>query len=149
MISEEKLKIMTKLALYEKKESESIKASKYTKEDYVGLKMINTGILITLCYMACLMIIIICKVDYLMNHITEMDIWGLGRKAVVVYVACLLVYMLLAYIVYSVKYVGMEKSNKEYLENLKKLIKIYKIEEKEKKEIRSGGAKSDDEIIDY
>lgn len=150
MISEEKVKIMTRLALYEKKESEAIKSSKYIKEDYVGLKMINTGILITLCYIAVLIMIVICRVDYFMNHITEMDIWGLGRKVVIVYVACLLIYMLLAYIVYSVKYVYMEKCNKEYLDNLKRLIKLYKKEQKEKNEIMSGGAESDDdEIIDY
>lgn len=146
MVNEEKVKLMTHLALYEKKESKSIKTAKYFRDDYIGLNMINTAILITVCYAFILLLGVIYKIDYLMNNITEIDIWALGRKLVIIYVALLVIYMLLAYIVYSVKFRVAQESNKSYSENLKKLLRFYK---REKRESKIGGTGSDDETFDF
>ena len=91
MVSEDKVKIMTRLALYEQKEQKSIKSSKYYKNDYVGYNMINTALLITVCYIAMLVVIGICRMDYLMKHVTEIDIWGWGRKLIILYIAIVIV----------------------------------------------------------
>lgn len=149
MVSEDKVKIMTRLALYEQKEQKSIKSSKYYKNDYVGYNMINTALLITMCYIAMLVIIGICRMDYLMKHVTEIDIWGWGRKLIILYIAIVIVYMLLAYIVYSVKYRVMQESNRTYVEDLKKLCRIYKKEQREKREAKIGETEYDDETFDY
>lgn len=149
MVSEEKVKIMTKLALYEQKEKKSIKASSYYKNDYVGFNMINTALLVTICYVAILAIVGVCRMDYFMKHITEMDIWGWGRKLIILYIAIVIVYMLLAYIVYSVKYKVMQESNREYTEDLKRLSRIYKREKREKREAKIGESGYDDETFDY
>lgn len=149
MVSEEKVKIMTKLALYEQKEKKSIKASSYYKNDYVGFNMINTSLLVTICYVAILVIVGVCRMDYFMKHITEMDIWGWGRKLIILYIAIVIVYMLLAYIVYSVKYKVMQESNREYTEDLKRLSRIYKREKREMREAKIGESGYDDETFDY
>lgn len=149
MVNEEKVKIMTRLALYEQKEPKAIKTAKYFKNDYIGLNMINTGILITICYILILLVTVIYKIDYLMNNITEIDIWGTGKKLVIIYIAFLIIYFLLAYIVYSVKYRVAQESNKEYAEDLKKLLRIYKREQREKKETKIGGFGSDDDTFGF
>lgn len=146
MVNEEKVKLMTRLALYEQKESKSIKTAKYFKNDYIGLNMINTAILITVCYVFISLLGIVYRIDWLMDNITEMDIWGVGRKLVIVYVAFLVIYMLLAYIVYSVKFRVAQESNKSYAEDLKKLCRMYK---REKRETKIGGNGSDDETFGF
>lgn len=149
MVSEEKVKLMTKLAMYEQKEQKSIKSGKYYKNDYIGINMINTALLITVCYIAILVVIGIYRMDFFMNHITEIDIWGWGRKLVILYISVVIIYMLLAYIVYSVKYRVMQEGNKEYAEDLKKLCKLYRKEQREKRETRIGETEHDDETFDY
>ena len=111
--------------------------------------MINTALLITMCYIAMLVVIGICRMDYLMKHVTEIDIWGWGRKLIILYIAIVIVYMLLAYIVYSVKYRVMQESNRTYVEDLKKLCRIYKKEQREKREAKIGETEYDDETFDY
>lgn len=146
MVNEDKVKLMTHLALYEQKESKSIKTAKYFRDDYIGLNMLNTAILITVCYAFILLLGIIYRIDYLMNNITEIDIWGIGRKLVIIYIALLVIYMLLAYIVYSVKFRVAQESNKSYSEDLKKLCRMYK---REKRESKIGGNGSDDETFGF
>lgn len=149
MVNEEKVKVMTRLALYEQKESKAIKTAKYYKDDYIGLNMINTAILITVCYVFILLIGMIYKIDYLMNHITEIDIWGIGKKLVVIYIALVIIYMLLAYIVYSVRFRVAQESNKGYMEDLKKLCRMYKREQRVKTETKIGGIGADDDTFGF
>ena len=48
MINNEKVKLMTKLAIYEKKNEEDIKLSKYYKVDYVKHNILKTLITVTI-----------------------------------------------------------------------------------------------------
>ena len=76
MLNEEKIRLMTKLAIYEQGEGkESIKSNKYYKKDYVGLKMINTAITITLAFMLCLILWVIYKVDFFAKNIVSMNLF--------------------------------------------------------------------------
>lgn len=152
MLNEEKIKLMTKLALYEQGEGkESIKSNKYYKKDYVGVMMINTAITITLAYLLCIFLWAIYKIDYLVDSTAELDIPALGRKLLLIYIVVFVVYMLVSYMVYSIKYLKMQEDNLEYYDDLKELYMIYRREEKNKKyeknrtADRLGGFDSDDE----
>lgn len=151
MLNEDKIRLMTKLALYEQGEGKkSLKNNKYYKKDYVGVMMINTAITITLAYFMCLAIWIIYKVDYFAEEIVNMDLLTLGKKILVIYIIVFIVYMLISYAVYSMKYLKMQDMNKEYSEDLKELYLVYKKEEKYKNENKKiGGFNSDDEDFDF
>ena len=74
MINQEKVALMTKLATYEDGEGKkSIPQSKYYREDYISLKMINTGIIVTLAYILVLAIIVFVNVEKMMTQIANMD----------------------------------------------------------------------------
>lgn len=149
MVSEEKVKLMTRLALYEQNESKSIKSGKFFRNDYIGLHMIMTALLATIAYILLVLIVAIYKTDYLMDNITQLDAFGLGKKLVLIYIAFLIIYMLLAYIVYSVKFRVMQDNNKTYAECLKKLCKVYRREQQENNDSKIGGPDSDDETFDF
>ena len=66
-----------------------------------------------------------------MENIHKMNLVKLGTEIVVGYVAVLIVFSLLTYIQYSVKYHRAKKSVKKYYSELIQLNKIYGREEKE------------------
>lgn len=149
MVNEEKVKLMTNLALHEQKEKESIKASKYYRKDYIGLNMIWTGILVTIVYLILVAVGVIYKTDYLLNNIMQLDSGSIARKLIVLYIALLGVYMLLAYIVYSIKYRVIQDNNKVYNDTLKKLSKFYRREMNENNELKMGGVDKNDETVGF
>ena len=104
MINEEKVKIMDRLALYEKQEGRKyLPVSKYYRSDYIGLALIKNFFLVTI---------------------------GYGLILALIAVGTLVVYTLLTYIQYTVKYHRAKKSVKEYYSQLTRLEKIYNREEK-------------------
>src|SRR5574344_767289 len=150
MLNEEKIKMMTKLALYEQGTGKkAIEANKYFKKDYVSMKMINTAFTITFAYILFVVLWFFFKVYYLMNKISNNDIFGMVRNIFILYFIVLLIYMLIAYVVYSMQYMKMQDMNKEYQENLKELYLLYKREEKNKNESKTGGLDFDDETFDF
>ena len=134
MINEEKVALMTKLAAYEQGDGkENIPQSKYYREDYVSLKMINTAILVTVAYLMVLAIVVFVNVEKMMTQIANMDFVKLGKTVLIWYVIVFVVYMGIAYIVYSIKFKKVRKSLNEYNGDLKKLYALYKEENVEKR----------------
>lgn len=126
MINEEKVALMTKLALYEEKEGKkSIPLGKYYKEDYVGLHMLNTVIVATFSYVLILAVIVFSHLEEMMAEIANMDYVKAGKDILIGYVIMILAYALISYIVYSIKFKRVRKSLNEYNGNLKKLYNMY------------------------
>ena len=130
MIKEEKVKLMTKLALYEQNEGKkSLPVSKYYRTDYISIKMIETAITTTIGYVLMVVLGVLFKVDYISENIVSMDLMALGRRLLIGYAIVLVVFMLLSYIVYSIRYKKIKKGLGEYGENLKELYLMYKRDE--------------------
>lgn len=131
MINEEKVKIMNRLALYEKTEGRKyLPVSKYYRSDYIGLAMIKNFFLVTIGYALVLAAAAAYNSEYLMNNIHKMNLISLGIGVLVGYVATLAAYSVLTYIQYTVKYHRAKKSVKKYYGELTKLEKIYSREER-------------------
>ena len=119
MLNEEKIKIMNKLAMYEQGEGKKyLPVSKYYRSDYIGLALIKNFFLVTIGY------------GLALAGGAAMNLVKLGTEIVVGYVAVLIVFSLLTYIQYSVKYHRAKKSVKKYYSELIQLNKIYGREEK-------------------
>lgn len=143
MLNEEKIKIMNKLAMYEQGEGKKyLPVSRYYRSDYIGLAMIKNFFLITIGYVLVLAGIAAYFGEYLVDNIHKMNLVALGIEAVVGYIVVLVLFSVLTYIQYSVKYYRAKKSVKTYYEDLTRLNKIYNREEKKNSVIGvSGGYK--------
>ncbi|SEP77582.1 hypothetical protein SAMN02910289_00610 [Lachnospiraceae bacterium RM5] len=149
MLNEEKVKIMTKLAIYEKNEGkDAIKNNKYYKSDYVSIMLINTIITITFAYILGLVIVAIYKMDYFLENLVKINLMNLGMKVLAIYLIILIIYIVIAYIIYSMKYLKIMELNKKYSEDLKELYLVYKKEEKMKSEAKAGGFEINDTDVD-
>lgn len=130
MLNQEKIALMTKLASYEENEGKkTIPLSKYRREDYVGLKMINTVIVATFAYVLILASIVLINIEEMMAELANMDYIKAGRDILIGYVVILVVYMAISYVVYSIKFRKVRESLNEYNGNLKKLYNMYREEE--------------------
>ena len=126
LINEEKIALMTKLALYEEKEGKkALPMGKYYKEDYVSLHMVNTVIIATFSYLLILAVIVFSHLEDMMANIANMDIIKLGKDVVIGYVVMLVAYIIISYVVYTIKFKRVRKSLNEYNGNLKKLYNMY------------------------
>lgn len=143
MLNEEKIKIMNKLAMYEQGEGKKyLPVSRYYRSDYIGLALIKNFFLVTIGYCLVLAGVAAYFGEYLIDNIHKMDLVSLGIEAVAGYVAVLVIFSVLTYIQYTIKYRKAKKSVRNYYEELTQLNKIYSREEK-KSSVRgvSGGYK--------
>ena len=131
MLNEEKVKMMNRLAMYEQDEGKKyLPVSKYYRTDYIGLALIKNFFLVTIGYGLMLVGLAAYFGEYLMENIHKMNLVRMGIYIVVGYAGVLLLYSLVTYIQYSVKYHRAKKSVKRYYEELTRLEKIYGREEK-------------------
>ncbi len=126
MINQEKVALMTRLAIYEENEGKkNIPMGKYYKEDYVSLHMVNTVIIATISYILILGAVIFAHLEQMMAEIANMDFIKAGKDIAIGYVAMILLYLIISYIVYTIKFKRVRKSLNEYNGNLKKLYAMY------------------------
>jgi hypothetical protein len=142
MINEEKVKIMTKLAMYEKGEGrKNLPISRYYRSDYIGLALIKNFFLVTIGYGLILVVLALYFSEYLMNNIHKMDLVVAGAYVVGGYIIVLAAYSIMTYIQYSVKYHLAKRSVRKYYEDLTRLNKIYGREERRTESRTSQGGR--------
>lgn len=129
MLNEEKIKLMTKLALYEQKNGkEDLQLSKYYKSDYLTLKMINSAITMTIGFAILLAVIVFINAEKLLADLVKVDIVALGIKIAVLYVVFFILNMFATYCICTYRFKRSRHKLKEYDENLKELYTICKRE---------------------
>ena len=122
MLNEEKIKIMNKLAMYEQGEGKKyLPVSRYYRSDFF---------LVTIGYCLILAGIAAYFAEYLIDNVHKMNLVSLGVEVILGYVAVLVLFSVLTYIQYTVKYHKAKKSVKNYYEELTQLSKIYGREDK-------------------
>ena len=133
MISEQRVKLMTRLAAYEKsegKKNESIGA--YYRGDYISLQILKSVISATIAFGLIVALFVLYDTELFVSDIYKIDLMEYGKKLVIYYVAFTGVYVLISYIVYSIRYRKAKKRLKVYFNNLKRLQILYQRERKDK-----------------
>lgn len=131
MLNLEKVRIMTKLAAYEKGEGKDyLPISRYYRTDYIGLALIKNFFLVSIGYVILLAMIVLYFLEDLLENIHKMDLIKLGGKVIIGYIVLLIVYSVLVYVIQTVRYSRAKKSIRNYYMQLGRLTKIYAKEEK-------------------
>ena len=140
MVNEDKVKIMNRLAMYEHGEGRKyLPVSRYYRSDYIGLALIRNFFLVTIGYVLGLAGVAAYFSEYLMDNVNKINLVEVGIYIIVGYLIVLVVYSILTYIQYSVKYFRAKKSVREYYQDLTRLEKIYGREEKRNPVRRNAG----------
>lgn len=126
MLKEEKIHLMTRLAFYEKREGKhTIPIGKYYKKDYVALKMLQTAFLTAIAYFCILALWALGQMEDLLEGLKDMNFLSLGFHVILGFVIIELVFLVVAYRLYSKKYTEAKKSLKPYYQDLKHLNHYY------------------------
>ena len=90
MINEEKVKIMTKLAMYEQGRGRKyLPVSRYYRSDYIGLALIKNFFLVTIGYVLIVAAVAVYFGEYLLENIHKMNLVTLGIYLIIGYVIVL------------------------------------------------------------
>lgn len=132
MLNTNKVRLMTKLALYENKEGkEDIRLSKYYKTDYIRYQVIKSLVCATIGYILILGLAFIYKFEHLIRHAISLDYKTIGLYVLGFYIIIVVVYGFGSFLCYSIQYDKSRKKLGRYFKLLKRLNKVYKDESPE------------------
>lgn len=131
MLSEEKVALMAKMAMYEKHEGEKdMRISGYYKKDYVGLHVMTTVLWTILGCIILAALLAIGGLDILMNHLTVTALVMLLGFGSAIFLALIVICCVVARINYEKRHVEARKRVKQYNMDLLNLMKLQKKEKK-------------------
>ena len=129
MIDENKLKIMTRMAMYEKNQGEEdIAVSTYYKKDYLSLKVLVSLIWVTFGYMIALLVFGFFFADELVEHLSVGFLILLVAGVIAGYCVLVLLYGVGAYHFSQKKFIAARKRVKKFNQMLTRLNKMYEKE---------------------
>lgn len=129
MLSQERIKLMTKMAAYEENEGKKyMSIGSYFRSDYMGMQVIRSVISGTLAFFLLAGLYVYYHFETMMQDIYKMDLLLLGRRVLFYYVVFIAAYSVITYVIYSFRYSRAKRSLKHYYYHLKQLAAIYDIE---------------------
>lgn len=143
MVNEEKVRLMTQLALDEKRfYKDELDESGYFRSDYIRSNTLKVLLGYSISYLLIMGLVAMYYVDYLFTNAVQMDMQSMVWLAGSIYVGLLLIITLFCVLFYTTKYTNNRKRLHKYMMEIDKLQKFYRDskENKETKEIKEGGA---------
>lgn len=126
MLNEERIVLMTKMAVYEEREGrKNVAIGSYFRGDYISLQVLKAVISATIVFGILFMMSIFYDFESFMLDIYKMDLLAYGRRILVIYGIFVIIYGIISYIVYSYRYNKAKRSLKQYYINLKRLSEFY------------------------
>ncbi len=133
MLDEEKIRLMTRISIYEKNEEYGdMVLARYYREDYVRLGCIKAILVATVTYWLTVAAYAFYQFEELLAEINNMDYFSVIGKLMMGYVGFLLFIYVIAFLIYNVRYQMAKKGLIRYNRNLKRLITLQDKEEKVK-----------------
>lgn len=134
MISEEKVKIMTEMARYEKHYGEDdFRINRYTEKDYIRLETIKMSVTLTLAFLGIMAIVCVMQIDVLITLLREGRLILPLVGTLILYAVIFLLYLNFTRKKASDNYKKVEARIKIYNKYLDRLMKLY--EEKENEDV--------------
>lgn len=143
MVNEKKVRLMTQLALDEKRfYKDELDESGYSRSDYIRSNTLKVLLGYSISYLLIMGLVAMYYVDYLFTNVVQMDMQSMVWLAGCIYVGLLLIITLFCVLFYMTKYTNNRKRLRKYMMEIDKLQKFYRDskDNKETKEIKEGDA---------
>lgn len=140
MLNEDKIKLMTGIAMFEKREGKRIfSANHYFKGDYISSHMFRSFFTYTFCYILGVLIWVLYHMEELLNMINLDEVLTIVRDGTLLYGVGLLLYLTITFLVYQKRYEVAKRGMKVYVAKLKRLEKRYEFQSRTKELTKEGG----------
>lgn len=143
MVNEKKVRLMTQLALDEKRfYKDELDESGYFRSDYIRSNTLKVLLGYSISYLLIMGLVAMYYVDYLFTNVVQMDMQSMVWLAGCIYVGLLLIITLFCVLFYMTKYTNNRKRLRKYMMEIDKLQKFYRDskDNKETKGIKEGDA---------
>lgn len=143
MVNEKKVRLMTQLALDEKRfYKDELDEGGYFRSDYIRSNTLKVLLGYSISYLLIMGLVAMYYVDYLFTNVVQMDMQSMVWLAGCIYVGLLLIITLFCVLFYMTKYTNNRKRLRKYMMEIDKLQKFYRDskDNKETKEIKEGDA---------
>ena len=135
MLNEQRVILMTQLAMHEKREGKENKAiGTFFRSDYIGLRLIGSVISATISFALGFGLYVLYDSEQFVDSIYRADVAQLAMNILIYYVVFVVVYCLISYICFAVRYRKARNRLKVYFNNLRRLQVLYQRERKEKRQ---------------
>ncbi len=126
MLNEDRVILMTRMAAYEAGEGKKhINVVRFFKGDYIAVGILKAVICGSLSYALILGLYIYYNFETFMGSMYDMDILQFARDIMIKYAWFVGIYVLITYIVCTIRYNISRRSLKKYFRNLKVLKRMY------------------------
>lgn len=130
MVNEERIKLMTRMAAYEKEEhKKNKKIVSFFKSDYISMQTLKSIVYTTIAFAIMFGLYVLYDFEIFMKEIYQMDIFEFAKSVIIVYGIFLGIILVITYAVSLYQYRRALQSTKLYYANLKKLSRDYGEEE--------------------
>ncbi len=139
MLNEDKIELMTGIAMFEKKEGkQAAAAGREFKSDFVGRHMLHAFFRFTIAYLLLLSVWIIGSMERFLSAVSLEEFIGVGAAAGVWYAAGLAIYLLITRNVYARRYDEASRAVRVYLAKLRRLKKRYEFQNRKRELAKEG-----------
>lgn len=115
----ERVRLMTKLALFEKKEKDdALQVVRYGRREYAKISALKNGLAVTTAVLLFVLLLVLYQSEYLLEQGLQMDWKNIFQIFVAIYLGLLVLYMVVGYICSERAYHKARKKVKEYDRNL-------------------------------
>lgn len=130
MVNEERIKLMTRMAAYEKEEYKKNKAIvSFFRSDYISMQMIKSVVASTIAFAIIFGLYVLYDFELFMKDIYKMDLFDFAKSVIIVYLIFMGIITIITFIVSLYHYNKAAQSMKLYYSNLRKMSRIYGGEE--------------------
>lgn len=143
MLNEDKLKLMTGIAMFEKREGKRIfSVHRYFRGDYISKNMFRSFFSYTFCYILGVLIWTLYNIEQLLNTMNLDEVIAIAKNGTYLYLAGLILYLFITCIVYWKRYEIAKRGMRVYVAKLKRLEKRYEFQSRTR-ELTKGGSRHD------
>ena len=144
MLNEDKIRLMTKAAVFEAGEGKKALAmNKYFRGDYISINLIASWISYTIAFAIGVAAWAFYHMEDLMENINTMDLPALGKHFVFLYLGLLAVYQVINYVIYHIRY---QKNRKIFTRWNPKAAAVILQEEQKKNDNLTGNKRKDETV---
>ena len=150
MVSEDKVKLMTKCAIYEKHYGKTeLRMAGYFKKDYIKAETLKTLVGVLVAFAIGAVVYVLADYKHVFSELNQMHFIRLFAQMGAVLLVLLVLYFILSHVLYAKRYDHAKKHVIRYYRDLKQLKAYYHGEEDVSPKQMEEGDMLNDEFIDY
>lgn len=136
MLNENRIRIMTKLAVYEETEGvPDARINGYFENDYIFSHMVGSFVSGTIAFVIMAAVYCACNADTVLYRVIENRLGGVMGRILLFYIPFIAAYLVITFAVYRSRFAAMRRRVRQYRRNLEHLAAGYRREKIRKEKI--------------